>query len=64
MYNFNIFSTQSKNGSGIVQNPEINYNRLIYDGNTSPSSVKTAQSSFQFQVIIQFFITDFIENNV
>lgn len=60
-----VFILQNKNSGGIVQNPEMNYNRLIYDGSTSPSSVKTAQN-YQFHVIINFFFSmlDYIiENN-
>lgn len=33
-----------------MQSPDSNYSRMMYDGNISPSSVKTAQQSFSFQV--------------
>lgn len=49
---FIVISMQSKNGGRNVQSPDSNYNRMMYDGNISPSSVKTAQKSFQFQVMI------------
>lgn len=35
---------------------------MFNDGNISPSSVKTAQQSFSFQVVLQYFIIFFKYN--
>ncbi|XP_050529806.1 patronin isoform X2 [Daktulosphaira vitifoliae] len=40
---------RGKNGGRNLQSPDSNYSRIMYDGNISPSSVKTAQHSFSFQ---------------
>lgn len=46
-----MYFIQNKNGGRNLQSPDSNYSRMMFDGNISPSSVKTAQQSFTFQVL-------------
>ncbi|XP_050439779.1 patronin isoform X2 [Adelges cooleyi] len=41
--------TRGKNGGRNLQSPDSNYGRMMFDGNVSPSSVKTGQHSFSYQ---------------